>query len=144
MKDPFSILTIFAMMKTKLPTQSLLKVSCCFSLAISLFLFSSSYMEGETIEGALCRSVLFFFLMMFINMGNTGLLVILKETNRNGGRSCTVSFYISSFVMSILVMWIMYGFQTYLIQQGISAKTLGVRVKGDVVFLFILRCRAYL
>ena len=105
-------------------------------MAISLFLFSSASMEGETIEGALCRSVVFFFLMMFISMGNTGLLVILKETNRNGGRNCTVSFYISSFVMSTLVMWIMFGFQTYLIRQGISARTLGIKVKGDIIFLY--------
>ncbi|MBB6269608.1 sensor histidine kinase YesM [Pedobacter cryoconitis] len=136
MKDPFSILTIFATMKTKLPTQSLLKVSCCFSLAISVFLFSSAFMEGETIEGAICRSVMFFFLMMFISIGNTCLLVILKETNRIGVRDCTVGFYISSFIMSTLVMWIMYAFQSYLIQQGISARTLGIKVKGDIIYLY--------
>ncbi|KIO76284.1 hypothetical protein TH53_15995 [Pedobacter lusitanus] len=123
-------------MKTKLPIKNLLKVSCSFSLAISLFLFSSSSMEGETMEGASCRSIMFFFLMMFISIGNTGLLVILKEKNRVGGRNCTAWFYVSSFVMSTLIMWIMYAFQMYLIQQGISARTLGIKVKGDIIYLY--------
>ena len=138
MRNLFSILTIFAAMKTKLPTKNLLKVSFCFSLAISLFLFSSAFMEGETIKGALSRSLMFFFLMMLISAGNTGLLLVLKERTSVEDCNCSIWFYISSFIMSTLVMWTMHTFQVYLIEQGIAAKTLGIRVKGDIIYLYTI------
>ncbi|QNK62981.1 histidine kinase [Pedobacter sp. PAMC26386] len=136
MRNPFSILTIFAMMKTKLPIKKLFKVSCCFSLAISLFLFSSAFMEGETIRGALGRSIMFFFLINLISAGDIGLLVFVKN-NVKSDRSCRIWFYILSFLMGSAVMGIMYVFQQHLIELGIAKKILGERVRGNIIIFYI-------
>ncbi|RAJ31630.1 sensor histidine kinase [Pedobacter cryoconitis] len=138
MRNLFSILTIFASMKTKLPAKNILKVSCSFSLTICLFSFSSAFMEGETVQGALCRSAMFFFLLVLISVGNTGLLLVFRKENDTTGRNCSIWFYISSFILSTLVMWTMYNFQNYLIEKGISTSTLGTRVKGDIIYFYIL------
>lgn len=138
MRNLFFILTIFASMKTTLPTKNLLKVSCCISLVICLFSFSSAFMEGEAVEGALYRSLISFFLLMLISIVNTCLLLIFRTESDTTGQHCSIWFYISSFLISTLVMWTVYNLQNYLVQQGLSAKMIVVRVKGDIIYLYIL------
>lgn len=123
-------------MKTTFPLKNLLKVSCCFSLAVGLFLFLSTFMEGDTIKGALIRTVLSFFTIFSISLGNVGLLFLLKN-NYVLEPKLKARFYLCSFLLSTLVMWTMYLFQRYLILHGFNSRTLGLRVSGNIIYLYL-------
>ncbi|MBB6497910.1 sensor histidine kinase [Pedobacter cryoconitis] len=121
-------------MKTKLPIKHLLKVSCCFPLAITIFLFSSAFMEGDTVQGAFIRSVISCVLIILMSLGNVGLLLLLKKKSYLEDRRV---IYALSFIMSTLVMWLMYFFELYLIRLGMTTKTLGIRVNGNIIYLYL-------
>lgn len=91
-------------------------------------------MEGDSVHGALIRSVIFFVLIVLMSLGNVGLLLLLKKKSYLEDRRV---IYALSFIMSTLVIWLMYFFQLYLIRLGMTTKTLGIRVSGNIIYLYL-------
>lgn len=125
-------------MTNKLPLKNLLKLCIYFSIGMSFFLLLSATMEGENFGGAVNRVVNVFILLNIMSLGNIGLL-IFTEKRKNGNElfySCF--FYTASFLMSIFVLLSVYLINTELVERGYtSAPTTPLRVKGDVIYLYL-------
>ncbi|NRF37942.1 sensor histidine kinase [Pedobacter foliorum] len=124
-------------MKTKLPVKSLVRISCCFSIAVSFFLMLSSFIEDGQLYIALQKSVFFILLMIMICLSNIGLLVIFRDEKTPTLSKCPAWFYVLSFAMSTVVILFIYWLGQYLSSHDLIFKRTPFKVKGNIIYLYL-------
>lgn len=124
-------------MKTNLPLRNLLKLSFCFSLAVSFFLFIASFMEGENLNGALVKTLNSVLVIALISIGNIGLLLVLDKKDPAQSRKYTKGFYLASLIWSTLIMQAIYVFNHYLVDHNVIKAPIPLKVKGDIIHLYL-------
>jgi len=124
-------------MKTKLPLKSLIKISCCFSVAVSLFLLLSVFIQEGDLYTSLIKCMFFLALLGLICLLNIGLLVVCSDEKSPAISKCTKWFYFASFVMSAVVIILIYWIGQYFTYQGFIEKQEAFKVRGNVVYLYL-------
>jgi two-component system LytT family sensor kinase len=124
-------------MKTNLPLKNILKLSCCFCLAVSFFLFLASFMEGENLNGALIKTINAALLIVLISIGNIALLIGLDKKDPAQSRKYTKRFYLASIIWSIMVILGIYLINNYLAKQNIIRPPAPLKAKGNMLYMYL-------
>lgn len=124
-------------MKTNLPLRNLLKLSFCFCLAVSFFLFIASFMEGENLNGALVKTINALLLIVLISIGDIGLLLLLDKKDPAQSRKYTKRFYLASIIWSTVVILLIYVTNDYLAKQNIIRPPAPLKAKGDMLYIYL-------
>nr|WP_198160773.1 histidine kinase [Pedobacter panaciterrae] len=124
-------------MKTKLPLKNLIKISCCFTTAVSLFLLLSSFIQDGELYSSLVKCLFFQLLLTLMCLSNISLLVIFGDENSPPISKSSKRFYLASFVMSAVIIISIYWLGQYLTLRGIIEQHEPFRVKGNVIYLYL-------
>ncbi|ETZ23698.1 hypothetical protein N824_19780 [Pedobacter sp. V48] len=124
-------------MKTKLPLKSLIKISCCFTTAVSLFLLLSSFIQDGELYSSLVKCLFFQLLLTLMCLSNIRLLVVFGDEKSPPISKSSKKFYLASFVMSAVIIICIYWLGQYLTFRGIIEQHEPFRVRGNVIYLYL-------
>ncbi|WP_110829853.1 sensor histidine kinase [Pedobacter nutrimenti] len=124
-------------MKPKPPLKNMLRLSSYFSLAIALFTFLASLMEEGALDVSLYKFVFSFLTIGLLSGMNIVLMVTLKEKDPQDAGKCGPWFYVCSYLGSIVVVILINKVQNYLVANAWIGPVGTLRVKGDIVYLYL-------
>lgn len=94
-------------------------------------------MEGLSVTGSLKNSLSFLILIVLISLANIALLLQLEKNGQPLEIINKCWFYTLSGIWSMLVLIGIYHGNYYLVEQGYLSKFRPLRVKGDVVYIYL-------